>query len=82
MDITSAIFGHLGKSRLRLPYSQKIWRELNLADCPESALAKNLAYLNLVERYSIIIRIYLSPRHIFQLYTVLCVQTSRNVILS
>ena len=47
---------------LYIPYSRKIWRELNLADWPQPAWTKILANFNLVVRYGIAIRIYASKK--------------------
>ena len=41
-----------------IPYSQKYWRELNLAVEPKIAIARILADLNLAVRYRIAICIY------------------------
>ena len=43
---------------MQLPYSRKIWQELNLADSLESARAKISADLNMAVPYGIAIRIY------------------------
>ena len=43
-----------------LLYSQKYWRELNLAVEPKVAITRILADLNLVVQYGIAIRIYAS----------------------
>ena len=48
---------------LQVPYRQKIWQELNLADRLESARAKILADLNLAVRYGIAIRIYACKKY-------------------
>ena len=45
-----------------LPYSQKYWRELNLAVEPKIAIARILADLKLAVRYGIAIRIYSSRK--------------------
>ena len=45
---------------LNIPYSQKYWRELNLAVEPKITIARILADLNLVVRYRIAIRVYAS----------------------
>ena len=45
-----------------LPYSQKYWRELNLAVEPKIAIARILLDLNLVVWYGIAIRIYASRK--------------------
>ena len=52
----------LNHENLELPYSRKIWRELNLADWPQPAWTKILANFNLAVRYGIAIRIYASKK--------------------
>ena len=45
-----------------ISYSWKYWRELNLAVEPKIAITRILADLNLVVRYGIAIRIYVSRK--------------------
>ena len=45
-----------------LPYSRKYWRELNLAVEPKIVTGRILVDLNLVVRYGIAIRIYVSRK--------------------
>ena len=45
---------------LYIPYSQKYWRELNLAIESKIAIARILTDLNLAVRYRIAIRIYVN----------------------
>ena len=47
---------------LRILYSQKYWRELNLAVGPEITIARILMDLNLAARYRIAIRIRASEK--------------------
>ena len=42
----------------KLPYNRKIWRKLNLVVWSQTYDLEILADFNLVERYSIVIRIY------------------------
>ena len=47
---------------MHILYSQKYWRELNLASEPKIAIARILADLNLAVRYRIAIHIYASRK--------------------
>ena len=52
-----------------IPYSQKYWRELNLAVEPKIAIARILADLNLAVWYGIAIRIHAS-RKFWQIFLI------------
>ena len=52
----------LGVCRVKIPYSRKYWRKLNLAVEPQIAITRVLVDFNLAVQYRIAIHIYASRK--------------------